>query len=131
MRDVCQAQMTAREMVTDLLDSDAVEELAEGDSVAFQAALKSPDVGAKRVCDLSNRSAAHWHQDPDRLLDFLGDRSIARCQHSADKFARMRSKGHVRHRVAALHVGTVDHDSVEIGTELQRAVEQPIIKWAV
>src|SRR4051812_33906704 len=102
--NVGQPQMTARKMMAYLLNTDAVEEIAEDHAVPLQTALERPDVRAQRVRDLSDRRASHGHEDPDRLFDFLGDGTIAGRHHPSNELPRVRSERHVRHWIAALHV---------------------------
>ena len=119
MRHIGQPEVAASEMLADLVHSDAIEEVAKNDLVADEAALQGPDVRAERMCDFPDGGAAHRHEDPDRLLDFLRDGTVAGGYHATNKLARMGGERQVRHWVAALHVRPADHDPVEIGSELE------------
>ena len=96
MSDVGQAKAPVREMLADLLDANPVEQLAERCAVALQLTLQRSNVAAERMGDLADARAADRHQQADRMLDLLRDRTrpgIDDRRHKLPRVARKRCVG--------------------------------------
>src|SRR5437763_1833821 len=81
--------------------------------------------------DLTDRRSPGWQNQPNRLFDFFGEAARTRIDDSAEQ-----GSGEVRERTIALcerpvEVAFIDDDSIEIGTEMHRAIEQALIKPSI
>src|SRR6185369_4547641 len=118
-------------MLRNLLHSHALKYFAEGCTLFFQAPLKRTDVHVERMGDLADRRPARRHQKAYGLFDFFPHATVTRIDERPEQLARMARQRGIRHREPAIEVGALDHDAVEIRTELQRAVEKAIVDRAV
>src|SRR3954447_1723142 len=118
-------------MLPDLLHPHPVEKVAETRAFLLEPPLQRAHVRTEGMRDFANRRTPARHQQPDRLLDLLGDRAMAWVNERADEFPRMGREGLVRARQGPVQVFLADDDAIEVRIELQRTVEQPVVNCAI
>src|SRR5215218_4852538 len=81
--------------------------------------------------DFADRGSAAGHQQPDRLLDLFRERTSTWVDHGGDQLTSESGHSLVRARQWPFQILSSNDDSIEVRSELHRAVEQPIVGRAI